>query len=46
LSGQEIADTLFISAATAGTHVRNILRKASLHDRRQLVLIGLQSPEG
>jgi DNA-binding CsgD family transcriptional regulator len=42
VSDQEIADTLFISAATAATHVRNILKKAGLHDRRQLVLIGLR----
>ena len=46
VSDQEIADTLFISSATAGTHVRNILKKAGLHDRRQLVLIGLQNPVG
>ena len=43
VSDQEIAETLFISTATAATHVRNILKKAGLHDRRQLVLIGLQS---
>jgi DNA-binding CsgD family transcriptional regulator len=42
VSDQEIADALFISTATAATHVRNILKKAGLHDRRQLVLIGLQ----
>ncbi len=41
VSDQEIAETLFISSATAATHVRNILKKAGLHDRRQLVLIGL-----
>lgn len=46
VSDQEIADTLFISTATAATHVRNILKKAGLHDRRQLVLIGLQEPPG
>lgn len=44
VSDQEIADALFISTATAATHVRNILKKAGLHDRRQLVLIGLQEP--
>ena len=44
VSDQELADTLFISTATAATHVRNILKKAGLHDRRQLVLIGLQDP--
>jgi DNA-binding CsgD family transcriptional regulator len=46
VSDQEIAETLFISTATAATHVRNILKKAGLHDRRQLVLIGLQVPPG
>ena len=46
VSDQEIADALFISAATAGTHVRNILKKAGLHDRRQLALIGLQERPG
>lgn len=38
VSDHEIADVLFISEATAATHVRNILRKTGLHDRRQLVL--------
>lgn len=46
VSDQEIADTLFISTATAATHVRNILKKTGLHDRRQLVLIGLHEPPG
>ncbi len=46
VSDQEIADALFISAATAATHVRNILKKAGLHDRRQLVLIGLRDRQG
>jgi DNA-binding CsgD family transcriptional regulator len=45
VSDQEIAEDLFISTATAGTHVRNILKKAGLHDRRQLVLIGLREPD-
>lgn len=44
VSDQDIAEALYISPATAATHVRNILRKAGLHDRRQLVLIGLQEP--
>jgi DNA-binding CsgD family transcriptional regulator len=42
VSDQEIGDTLFISPSTAATHVRNILKKAELHDRRQLILIGLR----
>lgn len=46
VSDQELADDLFISTATAATHVRNILKKAGLHDRRQLVLLGLQEPLG
>ena len=45
VSDQEIAEDLFISAATAGTHVRNILKKAGLHDRRQLVLVGLREAD-
>jgi len=44
VSDQEIAEALFISTATAATHVRNILKKAGLHDRRRLVLLGLQKP--
>ena len=42
VSDQEIAQTWFISSATAATHVRNILKKAGLHHRRQLRLIGLE----
>lgn len=37
---QEIADELFISKATAATHIRNILKKAELSDRRDLLLLG------
>lgn len=39
LSDQEIADELYISPATAGTHVKNILRKAGLSSRRDLALL-------
>ncbi|MCH7901687.1 MAG: DNA-binding response regulator, partial [Acidobacteria bacterium] len=39
LSDREIADALYISPATAGTHVRNILRKAGLHRRNDLLLL-------
>jgi len=35
LSNQEIADKLFISLATAKTHVRNILNKLAVDDRTQ-----------
>lgn len=37
---QEIAEELFISKATAATHIRNILKKAELSDRRDLLLLG------
>jgi DNA-binding CsgD family transcriptional regulator len=37
-SDQEIAEAFYITPATAATHVRNILRKADLHNRRDLVL--------
>ena len=39
LSDDEIASAFVISPATAATHVRNILRKADLHNRRDLVLL-------
>ena len=44
LSDREIADTLYISPATAGTHVRNILRKAGLHRRNDLLLLVSRNP--
>jgi DNA-binding CsgD family transcriptional regulator len=39
-SDQEIADALFISTATAATHVRNILKKTGLSSRMDLMLVG------
>lgn len=39
MSDAGIADRLFISKATAATHVRNILRKAELSNRRDLMLL-------
>lgn len=39
LTDVELADALFISKSTAGTHVRNILRKTELHDRADLLLL-------
>ena len=42
MSDREIADALYISAATAGTHVRNILHKAGLHRRNDLLLLTCQ----
>ena len=39
LSDDEIAEAFYISPSTAATHVRNILRKANIHNRRDLVLL-------
>lgn len=39
LKDAEIARELFISEATAATHVRNILRKSGLSNRRDLMLV-------
>ena len=38
-SDSQIADQLFISPATAGTHVKNILRKTGTKSRRELVFL-------
>jgi len=47
-SNQEIAAELFISPATAKTHVNRVMSKLHAHDRAQLVIIayesGLQQP--
>jgi DNA-binding CsgD family transcriptional regulator len=37
-SDQQIAEALHITPSTAATHVRNVLRKADLHNRRDLIL--------
>lgn len=39
VSDQDIGDVLFISPATAGTHVKNIMRKTGVKSRRELVLL-------
>ncbi len=39
-SDDEIADSLYISPSTAATHVRNILKKAGLSNRKDLMLVG------
>jgi DNA-binding CsgD family transcriptional regulator len=39
LSDGDLAQALFISPATAATHVQNILRKTGLHSRRELMLM-------
>ena len=50
MSNGEIADTLYISPATARTHVGRLLMKLSARDRAQLVVIafetGVASPGG
>lgn len=43
VSDRDLAAALVISPATAGTHVRNVLRKAGMHDRRELVLLALSA---
>jgi DNA-binding CsgD family transcriptional regulator len=39
LSDREISEILYISPATAATHVRNILKKSGVRSRRELVLL-------
>jgi DNA-binding CsgD family transcriptional regulator len=48
LGDGDIAGQLFISPSTAATHVRNIMKKADLHNRRELMLLGrhLLGPRG
>ncbi len=45
LSDREIAEELYISPSTAGTHVTNIMRKAGCSSRRDLVLLSAGAPE-
>ncbi len=45
LTDAELAEALFVSPATAGTHVRNILRKTRLRSRRELILLEIPSAE-
>ena len=45
LSDREISEVLYISPATAATHVRNILKKSGVKSRRELVLL-LHSESG
>jgi DNA-binding NarL/FixJ family response regulator len=42
LSNQEIADRLYISLATAKTHVRNILNKLAVDDRTQAAVSAMR----
>jgi DNA-binding CsgD family transcriptional regulator len=45
MSDREISEVLYISPATAATHVRNILKKSGVRSRRELVLL-LHSESG
>ncbi len=39
VTDHEIAETFFISPATAGTHVKNIMRKTGVKSRRELLFL-------
>lgn len=43
LSNAELADELYISPATAKTHVSNIMMKLGVHDRAQLVVLAYEN---
>ena len=43
LSNAEIADTLFMSPATAKTHVSRLLAKLDARDRAQLVMLAYEA---
>lgn len=45
LSDKEISKILYISPATAATHVRNILKKSGVKSRRELVLLLHSEPQ-
>jgi DNA-binding NarL/FixJ family response regulator len=42
-SNAEIGERLYISAATAKTHVSRLLMKLNAHDRAQLVMIAYET---
>jgi DNA-binding NarL/FixJ family response regulator len=43
LSNHEIADSLFMSPATAKTHVSRLLTKLQARDRAQLVMLAYEA---
>ena len=46
MSNTEIADTLFMSPATAKTHVSRLLTKLAARDRAQLVMLAYEAGVG
>lgn len=46
VSDVEIAESLYIAPTTAGTHVKNILRKTGMKSRRDLALLVLSNGNG
>ena len=42
---QDEGENLHVSRATAATHIRNILAKTGLHDRKSLILLAYRRPE-
>ncbi len=45
LSDRELAEALYVSPGTVRTHVKNLLRKAGLSSRRDLMLLGESAAE-
>lgn len=46
LTDRDLAEALFISPSTARTHVKNMLRKTGLTNRRELMLVGVSQSNG
>ncbi|MDJ0954609.1 MAG: LuxR C-terminal-related transcriptional regulator [Acidimicrobiia bacterium] len=44
LSDAELAEALYISPATAATHVRNIMKKTGVNRRHELMLLAVDNP--
>jgi DNA-binding CsgD family transcriptional regulator len=45
LTDADLADVLYISPATAATHVRNIMKKTGVRRRHELMLLAADRPE-
>lgn len=46
MSDKNIAESLYISPSTAGTHVKNIMRKAGVSNRRDLLMLAMPPTDG